>query len=88
MTDNLHPVDELFRLRSEKTVIETRIDELRAMTADMEPAERTGREARAVVVEQKRVKPDIAKIRYEMGGKWLDERSTISTVNMVKVSRL
>lgn len=88
MTDNLHPVDELFRLRSEKAVIEMRVDELRRMIAEMEPGERIGREAAATIVEQKRQKLDTAKIKYEMGGKWFDEHSTVSTVNMVKVTRL
>ena len=31
MNDNLHPADELLRLRSEKAAIEGRIDELRDM---------------------------------------------------------
>lgn len=88
MTDNLHPVDELFRLRADKGAIENRIEELRAMIIDMPPAERVGREARATVTAKERQKLDLERVRYDMGQRWIDERSTSQAFNIVKVNRL
>lgn len=87
MSDNLHPVDELFRLRSEKAAIEARIDELRAMVIDMTPAEREGREAKARVTKQQRSRLDHKAIVYQMGQKWVDEHSTKSEIEIVRVER-
>lgn len=88
MSDNRHPVDELFRLRAEKVALEARIDELRDLVLELPQREREGTEARATIIEQERGKIDLNRVRYEMGQKWIDDRSSKATITIVKVKPL
>ena len=54
----------------------------------MTPAEREGREARAKVITQQRSRLDHKSIVYEMGQKWVDEHSTKSEFNVVRLEPL
>jgi len=85
---NNHPVDELLRLRGEKAAIEKRIDELRDLIIAMKPAERAGATAVARVVTQNRRSLDMKAVIYEMGEKWVDDRSTVKQMHAVRLEEI
>lgn len=85
MTDNLHPVDELFSVRNEITKLKAREEELKALILDLDPRERFGRNAEASVTKTDRHTIDTKAIREEMGDDWVEARSKVSTSTVFRV---
>lgn len=88
MSDNLHPADELLALRGEIKTLQDRADACRTLLIEMKPAEREGRGAYAEVIDRENSRLDMAKIRYEMGQKWIDQHSLKTPYKLVKVESL
>lgn len=85
MTDNLHPVDELFAVRAEIAKLKAREEDLKKLVMDMAPRERFGRDAEASVSQSERSSIDTKALRAEMGDEWVDARSKVSTVTTIRV---
>ena len=76
MTDNMHPADELHALRQQKSELDRRIKEVRALLLELPPQERLGSKYAAEVICQERTVFDKAAITKEMGQAWVDAHST------------